>query len=398
MKKVYDLYLDYNLISNRKNVKNSLVIGKIESLSQFISGNVKLVINESDYSLLGEKILTALKNSASKVILNLVDDGDCLSLEKAISNGGDKVLVVGDNDLLDKVRCFSSKCNAFCYALPTTPYLEEVNKPSVYLKKDDFSMEFSVKPFEKVLVVEDVILKADNSFFAKSYISVMSKLTALIDYKINCFLSGAKVDDEVFSIAKRAINLLASITNYQNYKSAILGGQMILSSIGDASPFDGTGVDVIYKALKVFANGVSDGKSLLTAFEKTAKIYHMYFSNDFSSLLSLPDYQSDLELLETASGLKRNFFYKNLKIPSEKRRKLISILLAKIRDDFKKETSLILSVLPTVIKIYNQLDGTAKEYISYKQIKNSVTLGTYLTEKTSVLTLCRDEGILKCAN
>ena len=92
------------------------------------------------------------------------------------------------------------------------------------------------------------------------------------------------------------------------------------------------------------------------------------------------------------------YFYKNLKIPSERRRKLIALLMQKTRDDFKRETTLILSVLPSIIKIYDKLNNKERKTISYKQIKNAVCLGAYLTDKTSTLTLCRDEGILKCAN
>ena len=124
----------------------------------------------------------------------------------------------------------------------------------------------------------------------------------------------------------------------------------------------------------------------------------MLFSNDLSDLLSVPDYEGDLLTLEEFSGYERAHFYKNLKIPSEKRRKLINMLLDKTRDDFKKETTVILSVLPSVIKIYSQLNGKKRQTISYKQTKNAVNLGSYLTDRTSVLTLCRDLGILKCAN
>ena len=293
---------------------------------------------------------------------------------------------------MSAVRYCLSTCTAKYYAVPSTPCIENILSTNISVKNGGF-----VKPFEKVIVDEAIISKADLSYFAKSYISTMSKLTALIDYKINCFLSGTPVDEEVFSLTKQAVNTVAKLTSYENFKSAILGAQIILASLG-GNVFDGSGVEVIKNCLTTLDTSLSDSQKTLIAFEKTAKIYHMYFSNDFSSLLSVPDYESDILELEKTTGKSRAYFYKNLKIPSERRRKLIALLMQKTRDDFKRETTVVLSVLPSIIKIYNKLNNTERESLSYKKIKNAVCLGAYLTDKTSTLTLCRDEGILKCAN
>ncbi len=401
MKKVYDLNLDYNLISNRKSLANVVYVGEVGSLfsrfsTEFCKKKIKVVIKEKDFSLFGVSLVDKLKKIGASVDALIVKkDGE---LKKSCFIGVDVVIAVGDDKLLSSVRCDLSKTFVPCYALPTTPYLERLLSHEVDIEMEGITKESPIKSFEKVFVDEQVILNAEDDSFAESYISVMSKLTALIDYKINCFLLGDKIDGEVFNLTKRAINLLAGISGYQNYKSVILGGQLILMAVSESSPFKGCGVDVISSALKLFSNGISSSQTILTAFEKTAKIYHMYFSNDFSTLLSVPDYQNDLDALEEATGIKRDFFHKNLRIPSEKRRNLINLLVLKIREDFKKETTLILSVLPSVIKIYKQIGDKKQGKLSYKQIKNAVTLGSYLTEKTSVLTLCRDEGILKCAN
>ena len=405
MRKLYEISADYNLISNRNNFAKTVILGKIDGLlsnlsKTFSNKKIEVVMEEGDFGFFGAAVLEPLKSNGVDVALILTEETDFhyTAVKNSFSNKVSGVIAVGGNTLLSAVRYYSSLNGVEAYAIPTTPYLEEILDSKVNLKTDSLPAVLEAKPFEKIFIDESVILKAKDRTFAKSYISVMSKLTALIDYKINCFLSGSKVDSEVFLLTKRAINVLAALTSYENYKSAILGAQLILSSLAFDRAFDGSGVEVIKTCLLAFTKGVSSGKRLLVAFEKTAKLYHLFFSNDLSDLLSVPDYESDLAMLELETGHERAFFYKNLQIPSEKRRILINALISKTRDDFKKETTIILSVLPSVIKIYNKLYVVNEKAISYKQIKNAVSLGSYLTDKTSVLTLCRDEGILKCAN
>ena len=393
MKKLYDITSQLNLISNRSPFNNTVVVGDIASALFFVAKEVapleiEVVISQKDFSVLGSTIMGALKNGGAKTSLLIFEDDEYhyATLKKSLNANLSAVVAVGDNALLSAIRRYLSTFQAKCYAVPTTPCIENI------LLSDSLQ-----KPFEKVIVDENVISKGDLSYFAESYISTMSKLISLIDYKINCFLSGAPVDEEVFSITKQAINTLAKLTSYENFKSAILGAQLLLASL-DGGVFEGSGIEVIKTCLSYLDKNLSSSQKTLAAFEKTAKIYHMYFSNDFSSLLSVPDYESDIGELEKITGKSRDYFYKNLKIPSERRRKLIALLMQKTRDDFKRETTLILSVLPSIIKIYDKLNNKERKTISYKQIKNAVCLGAYLTDKTSTLTLCRDEGILKCAN
>ncbi len=405
MKEIFNLSLEVNLSILKNSCANQISVGSfLDTFSkiknELSNKKVEVVMTESDFSKIGSLVMDALRGKGIETTLLLIEEKDFhyTAVRKSFSNQINAVFAFGDKNLLSTMRYYSSLNGVPCYAVPTTPYIENLTQSSVYLKTDGLPATIPANSFKHIFIDENIILKAESSEFSKSYVSVMSKLTALIDYKIDCFLSGNQVDGEVFSLTKKAINTLAKISSYENYKSAILGAELLLLAVNFNSPFTGSGVDVIKNCLSVFGSGLSGGDKTLIAFEKTAKIYHMYFSNDFSNLLSVPDYEGDLVALEQSAGYERAHFYKNLKIPSEKRRKLINLLMEKTRNDFKKETSLILAVLPNVIKIYNQINNSKQKTISYKQIKNAVTLGGYLTDKTSVLTLCRDAGILKCAN
>ena len=405
MKRFYCLEKEFSIENIGKEFAGLVFVGKLldafsSRKAELSHGKIELIMTESDFSKVGGLVLNALKSCDIQPALLLIEENDFhyTSVQKSFSTGFGGVIAVGDKNLLSSVRYYASLRDVPCYAVPTTPYFESISSRSVYLKTDGLVAVMPAKPYKSIFIDETVILKAENKHFSKAYISVMSKLTALIDYKIDCFLSGNKVDSDLFLAVKKAINTLATITAYENYKTAIIGAELLILSINYNSPFSGSGVWVIKDALSLFSPKLSGGDKTLIAFEKTAKIYHMLFSNDYSDLLSVPDYESDLLALIEYSGYERARFYKNLKIPSEKRRKLINLLLDKTRNDFKKETSVILSVLPSVIKIYSQLNGKKRETISYKQTKNAVNLGSYLTDRTSALTLCRDLGILKCAN
>ena len=406
MKKSLDIKLQLNTLTDCE-IPKSLLVGNlnshlIELANTFTRGDIEVVITENNFKKFGSLVVDGLKNGGAKVKLLLIEDKDFHYAQVKSSFNGQvgAVVAVGDKNLLSAVRHYSSIHGTPCFAVATTPVIETVFEEFVYLKTEGMPAKMKAQPFNKVIIDEDIIKKASGESFSEAFILSISKLTALIDYKLNSYVSGGKVDGALFKIVKTAINVSASILSYDDYKTAIIYSQILLAIVnGKSNCLKGTGVDVVSSALSIFAPNALDHQKVFIAFEKTAKLYHLYFSNDFSSLLSLPDYLQELEDLQTATNKDRSLYYNNLKIPSEKRRELINLLIDKTKDNFKSETTLILKLLKGIKTIYQKLlNKEEKSIISYKQIKNAVTLSTYLTDKTNVLTLCRDSGVLKCAN
>lgn len=407
MKKLVNLNEEINVINSVVPFMSNAVVGDVTAnltvLSQaFSGGKIEIVMAEKDFYLIGAKVVEAFKNCKAETKLLLIEDKDFnyTEVRSSFNSNVGAVIAVGDKNLLSAVRYYSSIHSVPCFAVVTTPFFEKVFAKNVYLKTENVSVKMPAEHYKKVYIDPEIISKAQKEYFAKSYVSVISKLTSLIDYKLNCFLSGESVDNKLFALLKRAVNIVASLLEYQNYKHALIVAELYVATVNAYSDFlSGTGVEVLKEALSIFAPNLKGAEKSVIAFEKTAKIYHMFFTNDFSDLLSSPDYLSDLELLVESTKRDRAVFSKNLKIPGEKRRRLINLLLEKTRDDFKRETSLIMSILPAVKSVYQAILQTKeKPIISYKQIKNAVTVAPYLTDKTSALTLCRDMGVLKCAN
>ena len=406
MKKVFDFKTFISLALDIKALPNELFIGSLDDfltpLKNLTGGKVKVFMPEKDFKKVGAPLFDKIKSFKSDATLTIVSDSDLTysAIKQAIDNKTDISIAVGDKYLLSAVRYYSSLSKIPCVAIVTSPSFDKVFSDNVYLKRNGEVEICLAKKFEKVLVDESLILKSRSENFAEAYACSVKKLTSLIDYKMGCFLSGASVDEGVFSLVKKAVNVCLSAPSYENGKSAIIASQTLLSIVNEKTPaIINSGAETLVFALSKCAPESKDCKKEIISFEKVLKLYHAFFSNDFSSLLSTPEYFLDIEKLQKDFNISKEFLLGNLKIPSEKRRLLINLLIDKTRDDFLSETTAILKAFYKIKKYYSSLTGVMGDgNISYKQIKNAVTLSPYLTDKTSVLTLMRDLGVLSCAN
>lgn len=408
MKEIFDIKNKIERIRDVEPFNQAVLTGDVSllysELSSFIKlGKIEVLSTQNYFISVGAKVVEALKSMGAEVSVLLIENKDNpYSFIKANSTKNVSACVaIGDSFLLSFSRYYTSLNLIPCYAVPTTPDLENLLKSYVLLNTQGLPAKMEVKAFKKIVIDETLISNAPYEVFAKSYISVMNKLTALIDYRINSYLSGQAVDNKLFEMVKNSINIVAMLPKYENFKSAIIYSQMVLLSVNSISTMlEGTGEQVVKIALDLFAPKMLEHEKEFLAFEKLSKIYHFYFSNDFSDLLVVPDYYGELKILQEHAKRDISAFSKNLKIPSERRRVLINLLLEKTSKEFKAETITILSILKQVKKIYENLLVKSRKGSkpSYKQVKSAITLSTYLTDKTSVLTLCRDAGILKCAN
>ncbi len=399
MKKIFDFKGQISTLSTVNEVYlGSLKSGLYDACNQFANKKIELIITEKDFKKFGLLITSELKNLSVETKIVTLEDRWAL-LKDSFDFKVSAVLVVGDNELLSTVRYYSALSKVPCFAVSTSPVLEGLFNESFHLTVDGEYKVVTAEKFKKVIIDSDLILKSRSENFAEAYALTLSKLTTLIDYKMSCFLSGTKVDESLFSGVKRAVNFALSFPLYENGKLLILLSQVILVGLPRASEFDGFGAESLRRALSVYASEVKKCKRAMTSFEKTLKLYHMFFTNDFSTLLSSPDYILDIETIKLDFNISEEVLYSGLKIPSEKRRKLIVLLLEKTAEDFSKETAIILKAFSKIKKAYSSLVAVAGDgNISYKQIKKSVMASTYLTDKTSVLTLMRDLGVLACAN
>ena len=362
---------------------------------------IDFVCLESDFLKFGAIVNNAFRDAKTKVNTLLIEDSEFhgVNLKHFFTFSSKEVIVMGSSSLLSMASYYASMQKKPCHAVLTEPNFENVlsNKMPILLNGTPLTVD--VTPFKTVICDMEVINKASRESLAESYICTVSKLITLIDYKLRVYTDGVTFDKDNYNEIKNAIQKVILINTYKNPKEVLTYAQAVIAKINATTDILKEGaVDLFSDTLGIFAPDLSYGDRLITAFSKLVKIYHMFWNNDFSNLISVPDYNADIFLLEKSTGKAGSYFRENLKIPSEKRRNLINALIYKTKDAFIKETSSLLSVLFSVEKIYLGLKNSTKENptVKYDIIKNSLTLCPYFSSKTSTLTLCRDMGVLRC--
>ncbi len=368
---------------------------------KMVRKQVDLVSLESDYFKFGSVISKALKDAGVKVNTLLIEDADFYHIHSKgfFSFSGGQVIALGNSYLLSLTLYYASKQNVSCHAILTQPNFESLLSSKIKILLNGVPVIVDVKPFKTIICDLDIIAKSPRESLAESYIRSVSKLLTLIDYKLRVFTDGLKFDKNTYDSVKNAIGLVLGVNSYENYKEVLIYAQLVMAKAYANSEVlcDGA-VELFCDTLGIFAPDFTYEDRLMMAFNKLVKVYHMFFNNDFSNLLSLPDYNADIFILEKTTGKSGGYFRKNLKIPSERRRTLLNALIYKTRESFLKETSNILSVLAPITKIYGGLNKQNKDkpMINYDMVKNSLTLCSYFSDKTTILTLCRDMGLWRC--
>ncbi len=365
------------------------------------SQKAQILCREKDFSLIGSNIFKALKDVGVNYSVLLIEDVDYNNVKKSNSFNfnEDYVIAVGCEQLISLALYYAGKRKVDCHAVLTEPSCEYVFTKSVKIEAGAIPLKVETTPFKSVTYDVNVIKKASNSCFAAAYILVISKLLALIDYKMYLLLNGKSLDKENYNLAKEAISLVANISTYKNPKEVLIYAEAVIALIRAKSEvLNDFSLELFADTLCTTTLPYSVGERTLTAFLKLSPLYHMFFSNDFSDIISMPNYVKDCYELESITGKFSGIFLKNVKIPSNRRLKLTSAIINKTKDGFKKETSSVLSILNTVKRIYYILSKEEKEFElpPYSEIKKALKLCTYLSDKESVLKVFRDMGVLNC--
>ena len=362
----------------------------------------EIVSLESDFIKFGSDITMALTKAGVEYSVFLIDTDD-VNFEKpeevfAIKNC--EIIVLGGKDFISYARFYASNTNGGCHALLTEPYVEGLLGNKVTVPDGGFFKSITVSPLKTLVLDKDVISKARGNKIAYAYIKSIGKLIALIEYKLS-ILCGAKQMDKVhYDRARLLVTLLSQINTFKKPIEIIVYCSLTASQIlASSNVLSCAGNEKIAHAIELINKDFIKCDVAMTAFIKTAKLYHAFFTNDLTDLPSVADYNGDISLLCKISGKDKEYFYSLLKIPSKERKKLLAKLINLTRADFLKETSVIISMLDGVQKTFLALKKTNESLstIKYPIVKESLKLAPYLTSEVTVLSLCRDFGVINLA-
>ena len=360
-----------------------------------------LVYTESDFLKFGKTITGALKRACAEFSTLLIEDkGFDHSKNKSFFNfSGEIVLVVGGYDLISITSHYASLLGKDVYVILTEPCAEYLLINKARILANGLYALVDINPPKVILIDIDVLNKAPVKAFQESFINVMSKLVTLIDYKFRVLITGAEFDVKSYQNVKNAISLVAGVNAYENRKEVLIYAEAVLAVERMRSNLllDGA-VELYQDALGMFSSALNKGDKLLTATRVIVELYEMLFTNDLSNLLSVADYNRDINFLEKTTGKTGSYFRKNLNIPSPRRLEIINKIINKTRSGFQKEVESVLFVLSAIEKVYNSFYNKTEpsEEIPLSTKREALLVATYLSDKLTILSHMRDMGVLRC--
>ena len=408
-KKAFDITNQLNKLFEN-NVKSELKVwvSKIsDTLFSIAKDNAgkkfDLVFTESDYLKFGKTVTSALKRACAEFSILLIEDNgfDHVKNKSFFHFSGEIVVVVGSYDLISITSHYASLKNKETFVILTEPYSEYLFIDKVRIQVNGLYSFFDIKPIKAIIIDLDVLYKASIKSYQESFINVMSKLITLIDYKFRVLITGERFDALSYQNIKNAITLVASINAYENRKDVLIYAELVLAveRKRGSTLLDGA-VELYQEALGLFSSYINRGDRLLTSMRVISELYEMLFTNDLGNLLSVADYNRDVEFLEKTTGKSASYFRKNISVPSPRRLDIINKIINKTKGSFSKEVESVLYVLNAIEKVYKSFDSKTEleEKIPFNTKREALLVATYLTDKTTILSHMRDMGVLGCVN
>ena len=363
------------------------------------NAQIEIVFKESDYKKYSAEFFACLKGVNAN-FSTLIVNKTCKSFysSKTLSSLSKKVcIVVGDDDFIKATNIICSQKNISCYAFLTSPYFTELLKEEYTYIEMGKLITKKAEPIKHLFICENLIKKSGVFNTLNAYAFNLIQAITLIDYKFSSLLAGKIADDGYYKLLKQALNYALSFSSYDNPSSALTLSSFIVNIV-DASCdiIKNSTASNFIKIIRLLNDDCPLPKLYFIGFEKLVKLYHLFFTNDFSDVLLYPDYVNDVEKLCLIVANDQEEFYKNLKIPSAKRLELINKLLKKVSQTFLNETTAFLKALPKIEKaFYVELCKEVKNtQVEVDDVKDALRLSTYLTASQNVLVIMRDFGLL----
>lgn len=353
-----------------------------------------ITADEADYVNFGAAAVKAVKDAGAEYSVILSDGETNGDMSELMNFAGGYVIVLSGGDVFSLSLFYADKYGADCHAVVSVPAQSGLFTGKISVYRGNVPKKYSVKPPRTAIVDLSLSSKRNPSDYSEAYISSVSLLLSLIDYKMRILVSGEKFDGKVYEDLKRAALYGINFRGYENYKDVLMFSSLLTEAVKSASDsVTDCAAELFSDVLVPLCPDLNNGERKLTAFKKLSAAYHFFFSNDFSDFTAVADYNSDLFALKKITG--RNFI-ENVCVISPRRRYLISEVLERTKKGLKSETAAILLNLEKIIAAYLFLDkkGGKTESADYFGVKTAMKLSPYLTDKTTVLSVMRDFGLL----
>ncbi len=357
-------------------------------------GKVAFVGREKEYLEFATPVQNAVFSVGGKFI-GLVYDGDADSVDGAseLFNLPDDVraVITFGEELFGLCSYYATVKDILLIVLPTTLNVAYSLSVKTQLANGDGVDRVDVSAERFVILDLNII---DTDTIPQAYAFIMSKLTALADYRLYSAVYNLEPCKYAYGLIKKAVISTFGIINVDPCNIAITLLEYtayvgIANGVTSGAFYDFDGVSV---SSRLYGKDADYGVGLYISI-KLMDVYDLFLNGGEENLLALPEYNDRAE-----------FFSKNYPFPERQIVKNLITQIRAIRRGEKKLNSVIkalkvevhtnVAFAENIMKVYVALGGKVPE-IDYDRLKLAVKHGGDAPYFLNGLSIARAKGVLE---
>lgn len=360
-----------------------LIVKTTELLNRLIPfGKAIVLCEQEDYEKIAKPLSDHLRNNGIKAIILIESKTDSESLKEQLIKSipeDARCIVATSNWLYNVAGELAGELNLYgvftCHNLDFSNLLNYEVKDKNKVTKLDFD--------RNIILDVDRILENQESLPVE-FAFIMSKLTALIDYRIFGILTGTVISKDAYNLVREAVEETYSIFSSarEEYVYTLIANSIKIRLANLISK----GIILKNSAVDVAVSDCDDLLTYLSYAKRVTKIYALCFSMEFDGV-ETPDYFERAQALcEQQDDLKleiSTWIARQAKISREKR-----VEIATVKQKLHAEVLNYLKIFDKVSKTYIALGGTIAKSDDFFVKSAGDGLGVF-----NGITLARESGI-----
>lgn len=321
------------------------------------SGKIAILYSRKDYLSYGVDVAKNL-NGAGLGIVNVIlperKINDVKELCKLFDLPEDTRLVVAaSGDFFGAAAYYANVKRIRAVQYVRTPSDIEELTPVRLIKMGD-KVDFLRLDAPLTVGVSD---KFSLSDVAELFANTESKLTALIDYRVQCAAGFCSFDKKSYDLLKTSVQETFKIFDKKLSERTDFAVESALKCV--IADFSAKGKLVRSSSLGCFdylADSPRSGYASIMALKCYLEIYYAFFNKDYADMLDYPDYNARAETLSALTGLDEKFFVEGF-VGQLSRLKDKNKGVDKIASGLKKEITDLKTAVKKIENVYVALGG-----------------------------------------
>lgn len=361
----------------------------------FIALNYTAKSFESAFSSLGEKV------EITPLIMNKKFDNSIENLSGlfALPKDIDFAVVTGD-ELLSVAKYFTALRDIPLIYIPTSPTTFGVFDLTAEIKLKGKTERINAQNKRIVLLDEQLLNASEKRKIASAFCDVVSKIIALLDYRVRGAVSGKWLCKNSYNLARSVIIDTFSVLKYQNapLKLAENGLKLsVISAYTKGEIFENSAENLTAKLLRYSGKErLPIAECRLVAMRKLIGIYKLFFGQKTTGILEMPDYIDRAEKFSELTGISELEILKGFKqsvYTNDEVRKKLFFIAKELYAECDKLSSLLTKINNTYLLLGG--DEGLEENFTPEEIRQAIYYSTDYPYAVNILTLIRDTGMLE---